>query len=214
MRVVAGFTLITLLSGISVFAQTAASPGGSNRIQPGAANTICGTRLQLNDENHAKGGSETTCVTVFVPGCPIDMRVRQGIDGGMLAVDKNGEMRLVFEPRLSLSLNDLRPGTSGPKMVSAIVTVRGTGGKAHIQPLHALPASRSDSASRPLVRTLNVDLADWGQPGVSGDFRLPGFTSARQIELQSVTYEDGSTWKPSGNETCRVAPDPIMLINR
>jgi len=213
MRVMAGFTLITLLSGISVFAQTAASPGGSNRIQPGAMNTICGTRLQLNDENHPKGGTETTCVTVFIPGCPIDMRVRQGIDGGMVAVDKNGEMRPVFEPRLSLSLNDLRPDTSGQKIVSAVVTVRGTGGKVHIQPLNALPASKSDSLSRVVIRTLNVHLADSGEPGVSGDFRLPGFTSANRTDLQSVTYEDGSTWKPSGNETCRVAPDPLMLIS-
>ena len=61
---------------------------------------------------------------------------------------------------------------------------------------------------------LTVALAEWGEPGVSGDFRLPGFVSADRIDLQSITYEDGSTWKLAGKESCRVAPDPIMLVDR
>ena len=210
MRVAAGFVLISLLGGLSGLAQTPPSLGASNPIQPGAMNTICDTRLQPNDGKRLPGSTETTCVTVFVPGCPIDMRVRQGISGGMLAVDKDGVERLVFVPRLNLFLNDLR---RDKKIVSAVVIVRGTAGKAHIEQLDAVPASRSDSASRVIARTLNVDLADWGEPGVSGDLRLPGFTSASRVDLQSVIYDDGSTWKPSGSQTCRVRPDPIMLIN-
>jgi hypothetical protein len=41
---------------------------------------------------------------------------------------------------------------------------------------------------------------------------LPGFVSPRLVELQSVTYADGSTWKLTGHEGCRAAPDPLVLI--
>jgi hypothetical protein len=59
-----------------------------------------------------------------------------------------------------------------------------------------------------------VGLADWGEPAVSGDFGLPGFASASRVDLDSVTYSDGTVWKLAGNEMCHVAPDPMMLINQ
>ena len=144
--------------------------------------------------------------TPMLPACPIDMHVRQGIGGGMVAVDENGVKRPVFAPRYRLLLNDLRK--PGQKIVSAMVTVRGWNGKAR-----ALPAdSDSDGKSGSIQRTLSVDLVGWGEPGVEGDFRLPGFTSANRVDLQAVTYEDGSTWKLAPTDTCRVAPDPLMLV--
>jgi hypothetical protein len=60
--------------------------------------------------------------------------------------------------------------------------------------------------------TLTVRLAEWGEPGVSGDFRLPGFVTASRVDLQAVTYKDGSNWKLAGTETCRVAPDLVMRV--
>src|SRR5580692_11216236 len=89
MRVLTGFGLLILLGGLSASAQTAPAPENSNTIHPGAMNTICESRLLPDDGKHAKGSSETTCVNVFIPGCPIDMHVRQGIGGGMIAVDDN-----------------------------------------------------------------------------------------------------------------------------
>jgi hypothetical protein len=134
--------------------------------------------------------------------------------GGLVAVDENGGKHRVFAPRLRLFLDDLRTGNSGQKIVSASVTVRGSNGKEHMQRLDALPGQDRDSESGSIKRTLNVDLGNWGEPGVSGDFRLPGFTSASRVDLESVTYEDGSTWKLSGGESCWVSPDPMMLINQ
>lgn len=149
-----------------------------------------------------------------VPACPVDMRVRQGIGGAMLAVDKDGVDRLVFAPRLRLFLNDPRPDQSTHKIVSATVQVHGSSGKERIVPLDAGPGSNRNPDSDSLQRTINVDLANWGDPGVSGDFRLPGFVLASRINLLSITYEDGSTWSVSAPDSCRVAPDPLMLINR
>lgn len=143
-----------------------------------------------------------------VRSCPINMHVGQGIGGAMLAVDENGVKRLVFAPRLRLFLNDLRSDKSSQRIVSAAVTVHGSNGKPTLRPIN----SQTKPSDREL--SLTVSLAEWGEPGVSGDFRLPGFISADRIDLQSITYEDGSIWKLSGGESCRVAPDPIMLVGQ
>ena len=211
MRMAGGFGLLFLLSGVFASGQKAPSPESSNRIQPGAMNTVCGAKLTPGDPKEARGSTETTCVTLFVPGCPVDMRARQRMGGEMVAVDKNGVKRRVFAQRLRLFLNDLRPAEKDRKIASATVTVHGSGVKARLAPVGEESAGARDSGS--LERTLTVGLANWGEAGVSGDFGLPGFTSASRVDLDSITYSDGTVWKLSGNETCRVAPDPMMLIN-
>ena len=213
MRVVAGFGLLIVLSALSSSAQSAPAPGNSTAIRPGAMNTLCESRWLPNDGKHAKGSSETTCVNVFIPGCPVDMHVRQGMGGAMMAVDENGRKRLVFAPRLRLLLNDLNAAQSGKQIVAATVTVHGSSGKEHIQPADDASDARPDLKSSNIKRTLTVDLAEWGEPGVSGDFRLPGFTSTERVDLETITYDDGSIWKLSGGESCHVAPDWLMLIN-
>ena len=212
MRVVTGFGLLILLSGLSALAQSAPAPGNSNVIQPGAMNTICESRLLPDDGKHAKGSSETTCVNVFIPGCPIDVHVRQGIGGGMIAVDDNGIQRKVFAQRLRLFLKDLQSGKSGQRIVSAVVTVHGLNGKARWVPLADGPGEDGSLNSGNMARNLAVSMGNWGDPGVSGDFRLPGFTSASRVDLQSVTYDDGSTWRVSAGQTCHVVPDSLMLV--
>src|SRR4051794_5839617 len=184
MRVAANFGVLILISVGSSVAQTG----------PPAQNPT----LLRSDP--------ATFRTPVVPGCPVDMHVRQGIGGALVAVDENGVKRPVFAPQYRLFLNDVRK--PGQKIVSATVTVRGWNGKAR-----ALPAdSDSNLKFGSIQRTVTVNLAGWGEPGVEGDFRLPGFTSASRVDLQAVTYEDGSTWKLASTDTCRVAPDPVMLV--
>ena len=136
------------------------------------------------------------------------MHVGQGIGGAMVAVDESGVKRQVFAPRLRLFLNDLRRDKPNQRIVSAAVTVHGSKPRAKARPID------TETDQGELEMNLNVSLADWGEPGVSGDFRLPGFTSANRIDLQSLTYADGSIWKLSGGQSCRVAPDPLMLVAR
>jgi len=204
MRVAAGISLFLFLSGLSGLAQTAPTAGNQPTLHPDAASFTC--------ESTTEPGKPptTVCKTPLAPVCPIDMRVHQGVGGGMVAVDKDGVKRHVFAQRLRLFLNELRPADSGRRMVSATVTVQGSNGKARMQPLDG--DSGVNAAN--VKRTISVDLQNWGEPGVSGDIRLPGFTSAGMVYLQSITYDDGSTWKVSARETCRVAPDPLMLIGQ
>ena len=194
MRVAAGFVILVISSAFPALAQTAPA---NYPATPEKSFAVVGND-PLNRPD-ATGFS-----------CPIDMRVHQGMGGVMVAVDKDGVKRPVFAQRLRLFLNEIAPADSGRRIVSATVTVQGSNGKARMQPLDR--DSGVNSAN--MERTVSVDLQNWGEPGVSGDSRLPGFTSASMVHLQSVTYDDGSTWKVSGRETCRVAPDPLMFIGQ
>ena len=205
MRVVAGLAALLILAGIPAVAQNSQLP---TTTVPDALAVQCFENLLPDTRTPPKGGTATGCKTTVVEGCPVDMRVRQRMGGGTVAVDKDGTRRQIFAQRLRLILNSLRQGEGDRKAVSATVTVHGTGAKARMQSL------RSGSVSNSMVKSFHVDLAHWDEPGVSGEFLLPGFTSASQVDLESVTYDDGTTWKLSNNQSCRVAPDPLMLIAR
>ncbi len=205
MRVVAGLAVFFLLSGTAAVAQY--TPPRTTTLPDGFA-VFCTGPASPVDGKQSKGSTLNSCSTPVAPSCPVDMRVRQRRGGAAVAVDANGVKRNVFAQRLRLILNDLRRDNAGRKAVSATVTVHGTGGKARMQYL------ASGTGNNSMAKTFNVDLAGADEPGVSGDFLLPGFTSASQVDLESVTYEDGSTWKLAKNESCRVAPDPLMLVTQ
>jgi hypothetical protein len=140
--------------------------------------------------------------------CPLDMRVRQGVGAKTMAVDRNGRQMEMFAARLILLLKDARrENPAEARMLGATVTVHGTTAKGQI-----LPADTRPSASGEVVKTLEVRLTAYGEPEVSGDLLLPGFTSARMVDLDSVTYDDGSTWRLSGTDSCHVAPDLLMPV--
>ncbi len=142
------------------------------------------------------------------PACPLDMHVRQGAGGRMIATDKNGDRVEVFEARLKLLLSDHRPNRSTQRMVKARITVRGWNGKAKVLPTDSFLAANGD-----LVKMFTVPLAGGGLPDASADLYLPGFTAARVIELESITFDDGQVWSFTGSSACHAAPDPFMPVD-
>jgi hypothetical protein len=207
MRIVAGLAAFVVLSAIPAAAQY--SPLPTSTI-PDAMNSICVTESQpQKDKKDGKAPAVTECRTVVEQGCPVDMRVRQRMGGTAVAVDANGVKRKVLAQKLRLFLNSFRPDPGARKPVSAVVRVHGTGDEPRMRTLGSV-----DVNSSAMLRTFRVNLETRSEPGASGDFLLPGFTSASQVDLVSVTYDDGSTWRLGQNESCRVAVDPMMLINR
>src|SRR5579871_1978745 len=120
------------------------------------------------------------------PECPLGMHVRQAPGGQMVATDKDGAQVEMFAARLNLSLHNGRADNGGQRMVKATVTVRGWNGKARVLPADSYLAPNGD-----LVRTFTVPLAGGGLPDASAELRLPGFTAARIVELESITFDDG-----------------------
>ncbi len=152
---------------------------------------------------------QAPAVAARASNCPIDMRVRQGFGGSLRQAGKGGARADTFVARLRLLLNDARASNQdGAHMVKASVTVRGTNGKGQI-----LPADAGTDPSSQVKKTLTVQLSANGDPEASGDLALPGFTSADLVELNSVTYDNGTVRKFTGTSTCRVAPERLMEVS-
>lgn len=141
--------------------------------------------------------------------CPLDMHVRQGIGSRMMAVDEHGAQVEMFAARLKLLLKDLRPDRPDQRMVNATVTVHGVSGREQI-----LPADTHRGGSGDVAKTLTVRLTSNGEPEVSGDLRLPGFTATLMVDLDSVTYNDGAVVRFAGSSACHAPPDMVMPVGR
>jgi hypothetical protein len=139
---------------------------------------------------------------VQAPACPVPMRAQQGFSGGLVAVRQSQPAPPAPAFRLTLTLTN-RKSTG---IASARVTVFGLSGKARAIPLDSAPASD-------LARTMNIRFGDSGNADAAADLLLRGFTTVTRIDLDSLTYADGSTWTASTGTSCHVAPDPLMLLS-
>jgi hypothetical protein len=219
MRVVAGFGLLFLLSGVSGFAQAAPAMNRNALQVDSAANVNCIPSSLLPDKGgrNGKGAPANVCSTKvedrswyfdsgvymdMVQACPLDMHVRQRAGGSLMSTDAQGRPVKTFAARLKLELTDQRPDKTGQRMVSATVTVRGWNPNARALPIDG---GRGDS----LARTMTVPLTGGGIPDASADLELPGFTAARMVRLDSITYDDGQVWR---FRSCQAAPDLYMPV--
>lgn len=150
-----------------------------------------------------------------VTACPIGMRARQS-GGGQLLEARNLPPHVpVSRLRLTLFHWPQASDLPDPSQVrEATLTVRGQMARAHL-----VPADESSAVISPdgvklvaISRTLTVRFAPPDEEGISTDLTLPGFAFTRLIELDSITYADGATRKFSGRDSCRIAPDPLMLV--
>jgi hypothetical protein len=70
----------------------------------------------------------------------------------------------------------------------------------------------SGGAIEDAIRTMRIAFTSEKDGSVSSDLYVSGFTSVTAVQLIEVSYADGSVWKTSAPASCRVAPDPLMLI--
>jgi hypothetical protein len=148
---------------------------------------------------HAQPSVQTFSVSASTSSCPVSLHALQGTGGGLIAV--HGTQPIPGPSQhIHLVLGDARS-----TVVSAKVVVRGLSGKNHI--LETADNSRSD-----LTKTLDVRFFSEEDSKSAADLILPGFTTVQSVELQSIRYQDGSTWIFADREACHVAPDPLMLV--
>ncbi|HLY41952.1 MAG TPA: hypothetical protein VKR52_12115 [Terracidiphilus sp.] len=96
---------------------------------------------------------------------------------------------------------------SRAEITHASVAVHGLNGKTHLAQTDTLHAGQPD-----VSRALELSFVPDADQTVTSHLILPGFTSVSSIDVLSVTYADGSMWKPTEGRACRVAPDPFMLV--
>jgi hypothetical protein len=147
--------------------------------------------------------SQTAVLEVALPAahCPVSLHAQQmpGADRWVV----NGVSIKPLAQRLHLTATAPH---SGP-IVAANITVRGYAGKSRFTPVGAPDQDARDSA-----RTLDVAFASGAGGEASTNIALAGFSAVTVVELNSITYSDGSRWKLSAGSSCRTWIDGVMLI--
>ena len=109
----------------------------------------------------------------------------------------------VQEQRIQLTMTNPSP----KEIVSAQITVYGFSDKWRAIPL----AGANDTPD--LRKKVDLDLKVKGNDHGSSDLSLNRFTAVAYVNLDSLTYADGATWKASSPSVCSVTPDPLMLVS-
>jgi hypothetical protein len=153
-----------------------------------------------------------------VSRCPIALTAHQG--GGLHFVRTKDGQTSPVEMTPSITLK--QPARS--RIVSASITARGDGASKGAMPLDTsdpikdslqlqIPP-RSPQRQRPsLTQTVTVKLNPDGDGYVTGEFRLPGFAVLESIQLNSVTFADGSTQVFASSSGCSVQPSLLVLVS-
>jgi len=134
--------------------------------------------------------------------CPIHMHALQTGGGNLLnARDaRPGE----FSQRIHLILGN---SAGAARIVAIEVSVYGTSGKNR-----AVPTLVARGPAWDARKTFDLQVNIGENEEASTNLILRGFTSVQSINLESVTYADGSIWSPSSSRSCHIAPDPLMLV--
>lgn len=134
--------------------------------------------------------------------CPVFMQAKHGADGTTVMAAGGAHRGIGQQLQLTLSNSKLAK-------ISAIrITVNGWNVKGR-----TLPAIETTSSYATASRTLDLTPSLSVNTTADMDVWVSGLTAVGSIDLDSVSYSDGSSWESQASQACRIMPDPIMLIS-
>lgn len=151
-----------------------------------------------------EGLSQAPEVHIQLPagmGCPVSLRAQHGPSASLQQADQSRPKGLGQLLRLTLVDPNSR------LIVRARVQVHGLSGKARAT------QTLADSAVPDAVRSLEVRFTAGEGKAAVADVWVPAMSAVLRIDLNSVTYADGTTRTFSASDNCRVAPDSLMLVS-
>jgi hypothetical protein len=152
-------------------------------------------------------GNQTQTVVIPSPPqailCPVSFRAQQSGVGNMMEVDHSRPKGIA--QRLHLTLTNQK----SIRVASATVIARGLTPqtRATLAPL-TVGGDPSNAA-----KTLDIAFPGGLDKAGSMDLWVPGFSAVYSVDLISLNYADGSTWKVDAGLTCRAQIDPILFIS-
>jgi hypothetical protein len=192
--------------------------------------------LSLGAQNTASARPSTFSVPAVSSGCPVSMQLEQRL-GNQVQTVQNGTVFKAPATQLMLTVSKLlSPGASGGsgfgfagmeglgggahksaathdpllRVASATATVYGFGSHPHYELLSPGPGPRKDGGAGP-ARNLRLRFTSKDDSSIA-ELWLPSFGAVHFLSLESITYADGSTWRPARGQTCTVTPSPIELV--
>ncbi len=137
--------------------------------------------------------------------CPVGLQVNHGSSFLKREVEYGPFARpapAVQEQTIQFTVDN--PSTR--EIVKAQITVHGLSHRGRFVPLAGEPTPD-------LSRKVSVVLDVKGNSRASSDLSLSRFASVTSVDLNSLTYADGATWRAESPGACSVAPDPFMLVS-
>jgi hypothetical protein len=147
--------------------------------------------------------------------CPVDMKathgtpmpVRMNANGAPQKGSPLDGQRTVLgppSPAINQQIHLAITSLVSRELVSAVFTARGFSNKAR--------AINTADQSPDLRRSIKVVVDLKGNEHTASDLSLRDFTAGTTIDLDAITYADGSTWRNSSPGNCRVIPGSTMLV--
>jgi hypothetical protein len=136
--------------------------------------------------------------------CPVNMQASHtsGFPVSMNAGPQGATPRGLYQ-QIHLTMKNL----VSHEIMSAQITAHGYSNKQKMREL------ASASQGPDLSKTMEVVLDVKGNGHASSDLTFHHFTAVSSIDVNSITYADGSTWRSSSPGACRVIPDGFMLVS-
>jgi hypothetical protein len=164
---------------------------------------------------HRSANTSLTVPQTAGAGCPIEMEARHAMQTpvGMNAAGNDGSRQgpAINAPRAQAApqLQRLRLTLTNPSprdIVSAQFTAHGFSNKLRAMELSA------GSNEPDLAKTIDLDLGVKGKGHASSDLSLNHFAAVTSIDLNSITYADGTTWRSPSPAACSITPSMVMLV--
>ncbi len=144
---------------------------------------------------------ETQTLSGQIANCPVMLSASHLADGSMIRTGIRADRAHPKGIGQWLHITSMTPTA-----VSATFLIRGFSDKTRM--------SQAGSKNGPdATRTVTVLFMDMPNGQAVGNVWAPGLTAVDSLDLISLTYGDGSKWNAPSGGTCRVTPDPLMLIS-
>lgn len=134
--------------------------------------------------------------------CPIGFRAQLSTGPGMVIVDSGTHAPISQQLHLSFQ----NPNQLG--ITSMRVTVHGLTPKGQVVPAVTTASDAPGTVDTPA--TLNLPIAP--RSDNSTQLSVRGITSVRSLDLDEVTYTDGTVWHASAAHACHIEPNRLMLV--
>jgi hypothetical protein len=164
--------------------------------QQGSAGVATGQGPIVNLPKNFTASPTVTIYAQQAANCPAVLSARHLSDGSVILTSRSHPKGLGQWLHVTLNIQQ-----------GAIATLA-----VHGFSNHARMTETSLGSSPDAVRNVTVYLAPaQGQAG--GSIWAPELTAVASIDLVSLKYDDGSSWSAQDGHTCRVTPDPMMLVS-
>jgi hypothetical protein len=170
------------------------------RVVAGCASLMLLFALPGASAGQTKAAGAVVLEASHAEGCPVGFSARHANQGATVKVSPQEKSR-----RQGYELNFVPDGQHG--IAEARVTLHGLSGA------RVIPAGETAPAGSEASETFHLSPASGGNHLFRSTVYTEKLTGVLWVELNELTYADGTTWHESERGSCRITPNGFLLVN-